>query len=264
MRSDQASLTARGVALVRSRLERPPWPTGDPDADDRLTAGLTEGLTWDTDRPDRYRDEFSAFMKIRTRFFDTEVMRALDGGVRQIVLLGAGYDGRALRYRTPGAQFFEVDHPATQADKRRRLHDLGAALDGIVFVTADFTEPGLADALEAAGHDAHQRSLFLCEGVLRYLPEDAFRGLLQTAAERAATESELAASIATRDAEPSERELAREEALAASGEAVLTVPPAAVALEWLAAAGWTVESVEGEAETSPERRRRRLLVRARR
>jgi len=190
MRSDEASLTARGVALVRSRLERPPWPSGDPDADDRLTATLTAGFTPEPEPRVQRRDEFFGFMKARTRFFDAAVIGAIEEDVHQIVILGAGYDGRALRYRTPGVQFFEVDHPATQADKRRRLAEVGASLDGITFVTADFTEPGLADALATAGHDAQQRSLFICEGVLRYLPEDAFRGLLRTAAERAVPASD--------------------------------------------------------------------------
>jgi len=106
--------------------------------------------------------------------------------------------------------------------------------------------------------------LFICEGVLRYLPEDAFRGLPRTAAERAAPASELAASISTRDAAPSEREQAREAALAASGEPVLTVPPAAVALEWVAAAGWTVVSVDDANAAESQPRRGRLLVHARR
>jgi len=264
MRSDEASLTARGVALVRSRLERAPWASGDPDADDRLTATLTAGFTPDPDARAQRRDEFFVFMKARTRFFDARVIGAIEDDVHQIVILGAGYDGRALRYRTPGVRFFEVDHPATQADKRRRLAEVGASLDGITFVTADFTEPGLPDALAAAGHDARQRSMFICEGVLRYLPEDAFRGLLRTAAERAAPASELAASISTRDNAPSEREQEREAALAASGEPVLTVPPAAVALEWVSAAGWTVESVDDANATESQTRRGRLLVRARR
>jgi len=265
MRSDEASLTARGVALVRSRLERPPWPTGDADADDRLTAALAAGLTWDdTDRHVPRRDEFVSFMRARTRFVDTAVLRALEDDVHQIVVLGAGYDGRALRFRTPGVQFFEVDHPATQADKRRRLDEIGASLDGIVFVTADFTQRDLAAALAAAGHDAQQRSLFVCEGVLRYLPADAFRALLHTAAELAAPASELAATISTREGEASEHEQAREAALAASGEPVLTVPPRLVALEWVAASGWTVVTIDEANRDAAQTRRARLLVRARR
>jgi methyltransferase (TIGR00027 family) len=204
---------------------------------------------------------FFSWLRARTLFFDDAVIRALQDEIRQIVVLGAGYDGRALRYRTPHVRFFEVDHPATQADKRRRLHDIDAALDGIMFVTADFTELGLGERLDAAGHDVTLRTLFVCEGVLRYLPEHWYRELLRVSAERAAAGSVLAVSISTRERAPDERERAREQALAESGEAVLTVPPADVALEWLATAGWRVDSVS-DAGDAGSGRRGRLLVRA--
>ena len=174
------------------------------------------------------------------------------------MLLGAGYDGRSLRFRTPGARFFEVDHPTTQADKRRRLSEVDASIDGIAFVPADFTQSHLADGLTDAGFDRTQRSFFMCEGVLRYLPEDAFRSVLRVSAQCAAPGSELAASVSTRDGEISEEEREREVQLAASGEAVLTVPPRDVALAWFAEAGWSVVHVDGVAG------RGRLLVRARR
>jgi O-methyltransferase involved in polyketide biosynthesis len=64
------------------------------------------------------------------------VVDAIDRGVKQVVILGAGYDGRALRFRTPGVRFFEVDHPATQIDKLRRLAALGVSVAGISFVEA--------------------------------------------------------------------------------------------------------------------------------
>ena len=66
-------------------------------------------------------------MAERTRFVDHEVADALGRGLDQVVLLGAGYDGRALRFGGGPARWFEVDRPATQADKRRRLEALGRA-----------------------------------------------------------------------------------------------------------------------------------------
>ena len=64
----------------------------------------------------------------RTRFFDDRVLAALSAGIRQVVILGAGYDDRALRFRSPGVRFFELDHPATQADKARRLRAMKAGV----------------------------------------------------------------------------------------------------------------------------------------
>jgi methyltransferase (TIGR00027 family) len=261
VRSGAASLTARGVAIARSRIERPAWPTGDPGADDRLVATLAGDVP--DEQRDRYaRSGFGGWINARTHFFDDAVLRALRAGIDQIVVLGAGYDGRALRYRTPDVRFFEVDHPGTQADKRRRLREVGASVDGIVFVAADFTEPGLGERLAIAGHDAASRSLFVCEGVLRYLPEHWYRGLLRATAERAARSSELSVSVSTRDGQADDRERAREQALAESGEAVLTVPPAATALGWLAQAGWDPVSITDARQDEATDRRGRLLVRA--
>ncbi len=185
MRTDEPSRTARGVALIRSRLERLPWATGDPDADQRLTTDLLGDWTG-AEHMGRTstRDVLLGWVETRTDFFDAAVVDALRAGVRQIVILGAGYDGRAMRYRTPGVTFFEVDHPATQADKRARLDTVRASTEGIAFVAADFTEPGLGAALASAGHDAGASTQYVCEGVLRYLPEEWLIELLRVMAER--------------------------------------------------------------------------------
>ncbi len=98
--------------------------------------------------------------------------------------------------------------------------------------------------------------------MLRYLPEEWLRELLRVAAARAAPGSRLAVSVSTRDTEPSETERAREESLAAAGEAVHTVPPRETAFAWIAAAGWTIESVVDPLVDRAEHRRGRLLVAA--
>ncbi len=137
-----------------------------------------------------------------------------------------------------------------------------------MFVAADFTEPGLPSLLASGGHDPLERSLFICEGVLRYLPEAWFRELLRAAAEHSATSSELAVSISTRapDADETARRdrTKHEQRLAASGEAVLTVPEREVVLRWLAEPGWSLVHIDDVADLAPGTRPGRLLVRARR
>jgi methyltransferase (TIGR00027 family) len=86
----------------------------------------------------------------RTRFFDGVVTGALSRGCRQVVTGAAGYDGRSLRYARPGVTWFEVDHPATQQDKRARLDRLGIPSGGIRFVAADFAIDPVADLLPIA------------------------------------------------------------------------------------------------------------------
>ena len=253
MRADSPSLTARGVLLARARLDRPSSPTGDPDAEVRLAAALAgEVIAPDTGRRRGGRGDLIGYIHVRTRFFDDAIVRAIDNGIEQIVILGAGYDCRALRFRTPGVHFFEVDHPATQQDKRERLAAIGASTEGVTFVAADFTRPGLAATLAAAGHDESRRSQFLCEGVLRYLPEEWFRELLRVAAVVSAPESELAVSISTRGGDSAENE-ARARFLAETGEPVLTVPPRDLALRWL---GEARDGRRFRLPTSPTLRRR--------
>src|SRR5580704_3682653 len=105
------SRTSQAVALTRAGLDRPHSPDGDPAAQHALCAGMTFSP------PSWLRPGIEA----RTRFFDQQVQAAISAGVRQIVICGAGYDDRALRFRSDGVRFFEVDHPGTQADKVRRL-----------------------------------------------------------------------------------------------------------------------------------------------
>src|SRR5262249_12138238 len=63
------------------------------------------------------------YMQVRTRILDDILLAFVRGGGRQVVLLGAGYDCRALRFADALTEttVFEVDHPATQGHKRRVL-----------------------------------------------------------------------------------------------------------------------------------------------
>jgi O-methyltransferase involved in polyketide biosynthesis len=65
------------------------------------------------------------------------------------VVVGAGYDGRAIRFASPGVRFFEVDHPATQLDKRARLASVGVVLPDVVFLPIDLLQDNLRSALRA-------------------------------------------------------------------------------------------------------------------
>ncbi|MHB8328179.1 MAG: class I SAM-dependent methyltransferase [Acidimicrobiales bacterium] len=113
MRPGRPSLTARGVAVARAGVERPRSPMADLDGEHRLEQGLARWF-WLPSGPLR------RYLGVRTRFFDERVLDAISSGTDQVVIIGAGYDTRALRFRSPGVRFFEVDHPATQVDKRRR------------------------------------------------------------------------------------------------------------------------------------------------
>ena len=134
-------------------------------------------------------------MAERTRVVDAEVARAIGRGTTQVVLLGAGYDGRALRFGAGSVRWFEVDLPATQADKRRRLDALGVRHAAVSYLPLDLATGDLDAALDAAGHDRGAPSLFVCEGLLASLTLGAAASLCETLRARAPDGSVLVAGF---------------------------------------------------------------------
>jgi methyltransferase (TIGR00027 family) len=189
--------------------------------------------------PDWLRPSIEA----RTRFIDNQVIRAIGRGTRQIVICGAGYDDRALRFRTSGVRFFELDQPATQGDKARLLRSIGAGQPGVTLAEADFRSDDVADVLHRAGHEASLPTLFICEGLLVYLDRDTCHALLAALARRAAASSMLVVSMATHADGLDSGEVARAaNARRRAGEAEpwRTILPVAEHLALIEQAGWAV------------------------
>ena len=131
-------------------------------------------------------------MALRTAAIDAAVRDAIAGGARQLVILGAGYDGRAWRMpELGGVTVYEVDHPATQADKRTHLAELPATTAIVRFVPVDFERESLDDALDRAGHDRSSPTCWIWEGVVMYLTREAMRATLAAIAGRSAPASTL-------------------------------------------------------------------------
>jgi len=107
----------------------------------------------------------------RTRLIDDALSAAVHG-IDQVVILGAGYDCRA--YRIPALDrlaVFEIDHPDTLGEKRRRL--AGARLAHVRFVGTDFDRRSAADALASTDYDPARPTFFIWEGVTNYLTASA-------------------------------------------------------------------------------------------
>ncbi|HET7457357.1 MAG TPA: class I SAM-dependent methyltransferase [Gemmatimonadaceae bacterium] len=129
---------------------------------------------------------------LRTAAIDAAVRDAIAGGATQLVILGAGYDGRAWRMpELAGARVFEVDHPVTQGAKRARLAGLPPAGSEIRFVSIDFERASLDAVLERAGHDRASPTCWIWEGVVMYLTREAMRATLADVAARSAHGSTL-------------------------------------------------------------------------
>lgn len=117
----------------------------------------------------------------RTKLIDDAWQRALDDGIRKIVILGAGFDCRAYRLTASSrAIVFEVDHPATHALKRERLARMLPEIPANVrFAAIDFNRESLPGVLTASGFNREMRSLFLWEGVTNYLTAEAVDAVLR-------------------------------------------------------------------------------------
>jgi methyltransferase (TIGR00027 family) len=131
-------------------------------------------------------------MAFRTSAIDAALRDAVARGATQLVILGAGYDGRAWRMKElAGVRVFEVDHPATQNDKRRHVAELPPATGVVSLVPIDFEREPLGVALDRAGHDRSSPTCWVWEGVVMYLTRDAMRATLAGVADRSAPGSTL-------------------------------------------------------------------------
>ena len=112
----------------------------------------------------------------RTRYIDDCLKACIDDGIKQLVILGAGYDTRAYRFSEleEKAKVFEVDHPATQKVKKEKVSRmLGSLPSHVVYVPVDFEKDRLDKKLFESGYDKSLKTLFIWEGVTMYLTAEA-------------------------------------------------------------------------------------------
>jgi methyltransferase (TIGR00027 family) len=134
------------------------------------------------DRRDKILDQLDA-IPLRVAAIDHELEAAIRGGCEQLVVLGAGLDTRAFRMRAlADVAVFEVDHPATQAYKRRKVASLLPRAKSVTFVTVDFERAGLAESLCDAGFHRERPTAWVWEGVVMYLTDEAMRRTLDAVA----------------------------------------------------------------------------------
>ena len=181
MQSGQPSHTARGAAAYRAIHQTLEGGVifNDPFAprilDDEARARLDEIAADAALRPMRL------FIAARSRFSEDALAAAVERGVRQIVVLGAGLDTFALRnpHAAQGVRVFEVDYPSTQEWKRARLHEAGLAIPAsLTFAPVDFERQSLAEGLKAAGFEADRPAFFQWLGVVPYLTREAISSTL--------------------------------------------------------------------------------------
>ena len=237
MRDDgRASDTAIFAALQRAAhqiLDEPPHILEDP-----VAVGLVPGSTEEAIRnaADQLR---SPTMKVlrstfvyRSRFAEDALRDAVEAGTRQFVLLGAGFD--TFAYRQPRwcneLRIFEVDHPASQAFKKRRLAGMGIVPPAnVAFCPVDFEKVSLEAGLRAASFDEAAPAFFSWLGVTQYLTREAILGTLRFGSRLAAgSQIVFEVHLTESDIPASEREIARfaADASATRGEPWISrIPP---------------------------------------
>jgi methyltransferase (TIGR00027 family) len=188
MKENTASGTAMSVAKVRAAhqlIDDEPRILSDPVALRLIGQEAVEAIRADTTL--RSNSRFAAFrahIVMRNRYAEDCLNAAVERGVSQYVLLGAGYD--TFAYRQPpwalGLRIFEVDHPVTQAAKRELLESRGVAVPAnLSFAPVNFDSESLREGLARAGFDFSRATFFSCLGVLVYLDEKSVEELFRFA-----------------------------------------------------------------------------------
>jgi methyltransferase (TIGR00027 family) len=146
---------------------------------------------------------FREGIRLRTRFIDDGVRAALRDGIDQIVILGAGFDSRALRMKeiAEHARVFEIDLPEQMQRKREILERAGVAIpEWDVYVPFDFAKPDFESALprdlEAHGFRMQHGAVFVWEGVIGYIDAAAIDASLRFMARAGAPRSRVVFTFA--------------------------------------------------------------------
>jgi methyltransferase (TIGR00027 family) len=178
------SKTARGVALLRAAHQL--LDEGSIFADSFAVPICGESEK--TIRAAGARPDLKAlrlFVAARSRLADDNLGRAVERGVRQVVILGAGLDTFALRnpHVCRRLRVFEADRPATQQWKKGRLRQANLPVpNGLSFVAVDFERSAWIEALAAAGFQPDEPAFFSWLGVVPYLSRDAVLATLSSIA----------------------------------------------------------------------------------
>jgi methyltransferase (TIGR00027 family) len=115
-------------------------------------------------------------VKVRTRYFDDTLERQLSH-IRQVVILGAGLDTRAVRKQTAGVAYFEIDDPATLMLKQTCYERESLDVD-VTFIPGNYVADGLIDLLQQNGFDFDLPTYVIWEGNTMYLPLDTVKHVL--------------------------------------------------------------------------------------
>jgi methyltransferase (TIGR00027 family) len=161
------------------------WAGGELDSADVDVPGAPWGMQRMTD-----------MLAARTRYIDAFFTRAVDDGIRQVVILAAGLDARAYRLPWPaGTRVFEIDQPQVIDFKAVTIAGLGANSEAEVRAVPIDLRNDWPSALRQAGFDTESPAAWAAEGLLGFLPPDAQDRLLDNVTALSADGSRLVAEF---------------------------------------------------------------------
>lgn len=203
MKADQSSTTAENNAAIRA------FETMRP-ADERICCDpyaehfLPDSLRNAENIYQVLEGRISAWNRVfpgvcdaivaRTKFIDDCLEESIEKDLRQLVIFGAGYDTRALRFHQlrKARRVFELDHPATQMTKLKRYAQNRLVVPGnVVFLPVDFEEEEIGSILFANGYEKRLKSAFIWEGMTYYVSADTIDRTLSFVSANAASESTI-------------------------------------------------------------------------
>jgi methyltransferase (TIGR00027 family) len=125
----------------------------------------------------------------RTRYIDEQLLKAIENGITQVVILGAGYDTRASRFtqELKDATVFEVDLPSTQKVKLERMEAAEIrSSKQTTYIAHDFNIHAIDESLMSNGFRFDKPAFFIWEGVSYYLREKAVQDVFKLVSEQCA------------------------------------------------------------------------------
>ncbi len=180
MKKSQSSRSAEGVAMMRALEAQKPENVRicyDTYASALIPGGILNSLfklIIDSSLYDRLAPGAKSFVVGREWFIDDFLKSSLAEGLDQVVILGAGFDTRALRIAgIEKTRVFEIDHPDTQSVKLDRLKKVVNPLPAYVtFIPVDFNTQQLGERLLESSYNERGKTLFIWQGVTYFLTKE--------------------------------------------------------------------------------------------
>lgn len=202
MKEGQSSRTAEAAAALRANhfqnAENPVF--SDPFAFELTSQGWKKLLTTPLTVKVMNSSTFNRSLGLltgqvvgRSRYAEDALQQAIQHGIQQYVLVGAGLDSFILRQAQhyPDLKIFEVDHPDTQAAKQKKLKEFGEIPTNVEFVPIDFEKEFIDNALARSGFQQNQPAFFSWLGTTHYLEPQTILHTLKIISSIAAAKSEV-------------------------------------------------------------------------